>query len=211
MRRPRCPAHRRAAADRRDRALHEPRARALSRRGRRRCGGPHDDLGRRRGRGRLARPGATAPVLSGAAGAGCRRSGSCAGCCEPGRILISTAGSADLSPRSGRRPAHRAAQALPLRALGRRQGRRCRLAFERIACRQPDIEILAPTDAVVALFTRCGYRTRRVPYRSKPPAMRLRPRRRICWSPGARLDKGFDKVVALSSKRCRRGPRRSRS
>lgn len=117
---------------------------------------------------------------------------------EPGRILISTAGSADLVTAQWAATDRIAPRKLFLFVhwVGGKAGKAGLL--ERIARRQPDIEILAPTDAVTALFTRCGYRTRRVPYpvEATGDAPAASPTH-LLVAGGARLDKGFDKVVAL--------------
>lgn len=118
---------------------------------------------------------------------------------EPGRILVATAGSADLVSAdlaaAGRAIAARKLYCF-VHWVGAKAGKTGLLA--RIARRQPNIEILAPTAAVAELFSRCGFRTRQVPYPVEapddvPPA----PLTHLLVAGGARLDKGFDKVAGV--------------
>lgn len=117
---------------------------------------------------------------------------------EPGRILVATAGSADLVSAQLAAAGRIAPRKLFcfVHWVGGKAGKAGLLA--RIARRQPNIEILAPTAAVAELFTRCGYRTRQLPYPVESPedTPPLHPTH-LLVAGGARLDKGFDRVVAL--------------
>jgi glycosyltransferase involved in cell wall biosynthesis len=118
---------------------------------------------------------------------------------EPGRILVATAGTSDLVmahwAAAGRIPPNKLF--LFVHWVGAKADKAALLA--RIARRQPDIHILAPTQAVADLFARCGFeRTLRVPYPVEAPdAAAPEPLRHLLVAGGARLDKGFDKVVDL--------------
>ena len=134
---------------------------------------------------------------------------------EPGRVLISTAGTADLQI------AHWAAKGVIaphklfafVHWLGRKAGKGRRLAL--IARRQPHIEILAPTTAVADFFAACGYRSTAVPYpvdsaidasaltsASAPSPASFT---HILVAGAARMDKGFDHVAQFVFEMRRRG------
>jgi hypothetical protein len=117
---------------------------------------------------------------------------------EPGRILISTAGSTDLLmarwASAGRIDAGKLF--LFVHWVGAKADKTKLLAA--IARRQPNLQILAPTEAVADLFARCGFPTRQVPYPLEAADdAAATPFRHLLVPGGARLDKGFDKVVAL--------------
>lgn len=117
---------------------------------------------------------------------------------EPGRVLVATAGTSDLVmahwAAAGRIAPHKLF--LFVHWVGAKANKTGLLT--RLAQRQPNIEILAPTDAVAGLFARCGFITRRVPYPVETPdAATPAPFSHLLVAGGARLDKGFDKVVAL--------------
>ena len=130
---------------------------------------------------------------------------------EPGRVLISTAGTADLQI------AHWAAAGVIaphklfafVHWLGRKAGKAHRLAL--IARRQPHIEILAPTTAVADFFAACGYRSTAVPY---PVDLAIDEGavtaasasfRHILVAGAARMDKGFDHAARFVFEMQRRG------
>jgi glycosyltransferase involved in cell wall biosynthesis len=121
---------------------------------------------------------------------------------EPGRILIATAGSADLVmadwAAAGRIPPRK------LYCFVHWVGAKASKAemLRKIARRQPHIQILAPTAAVAEVFTRCGFQTTLVPYpldagsetgAATPPA----PFKHLLVAGGARIDKGIDRIVDL--------------
>jgi glycosyltransferase involved in cell wall biosynthesis len=117
---------------------------------------------------------------------------------EPGRILVATAGSADLVSAQLAASGRIAPRKLFcfVHWVGAKAGKADLLA--RIARLQPNIEILAPTAAVAELFSRCGFRTRQVPYPIEAPAEAPPlPLTHVLVAGGARLDKGLAQVVAL--------------
>ncbi len=74
--------------------------------------------------------------------------------------------------------------------------------LRRIARRQPDLAVLAPTGSVVGVFRECGYGSaREAPYPITPvdPGDRGEevPFRHLLFAGAARMDKGFSKVVDL--------------
>lgn len=120
---------------------------------------------------------------------------------EPGRILISTAGTTDLVmadwAAAGRIPAHKLF--LFVHWVGAK-AHKAKL-LERLARRQPQVQILAPTAAVAELFTRCGFQVHTMPYPVEAGADQGQaapvPFRHLLVAGGARLDKGFAQVVDL--------------
>jgi len=118
---------------------------------------------------------------------------------EPGRILVSTAGRADLTILSlasgGRIPARKAF--LYFHWVNRTPGKMG--FFREAAARQPDLVILGPTRAVTDVFRECGFRdVRLVPYPITPPAAGPAAPvgfRRVLYAGAARSDKGFSFVV----------------
>ena len=83
---------------------------------------------------------------------------------SPGRILVATAGSADLvvaawAAKRGAVASHR--MHFFVHWLGAKAGKADLLA--KIARRQPNFEILAPTAAVAEFFAGCGFRATQVP------------------------------------------------
>ncbi|WP_152606546.1 glycosyltransferase [Aquabacterium sp. NJ1] len=133
---------------------------------------------------------------------------------EPGRILVSTAGSADLvsldwAARScgiGRIPAHKVC--LFVHWLNIKPGK-ARL-YSTIARRQPELRILAPTASVADFFSACGFKTQVVPY--PLDSADHDARHEACASefrhllvPGsARMDKGFGHIVDLVEEMAKR-------
>jgi glycosyltransferase involved in cell wall biosynthesis len=129
---------------------------------------------------------------------------------EPGPILIATAGTADLLA------ADLAAQGeIPpgklffyFHWLGGKASRAKRLA--RLAARQPQVEILAPTASVADFFAQLGFRSQVVPYPVARQAAAASPGagaafRHLLVAGAARLDKGFDRVADLVVELARRG------
>ncbi len=122
---------------------------------------------------------------------------------EPGRILIATAGTADLVladwAAAGRTIAPHKLH-LFVHWVGAKADKAKLLA--RIARRQPNLRIFGPTPAVVDLFARCGFQASLAPYPVESPAefearAVTEPFRHLLVAGGARLDKGLDRVVAL--------------
>ena len=119
---------------------------------------------------------------------------------QPGRILIATAGSADLVMADWA-----AAGRIPPRKLycfvhwvGAKANKTKLLRS--VARRQPNLQILAPTAAVAEVFTRCGFQTTLVPYPlefASAAALDAAPFTHLLVAGGARIDKGFDRVVDL--------------
>ena len=128
---------------------------------------------------------------------------------QPGRVLISTAGSTDLLladwAASGQIPPHKLF--LFVHWLSGKPARARRLLA--LARRQPHLEILAPTASVVDFFRACGLPATQVPYplaanvaapAAAPPAFK-----HLLVAGGARIDKGFAEVVDLVADLARRG------
>jgi glycosyltransferase involved in cell wall biosynthesis len=133
---------------------------------------------------------------------------------EPGRILVATAGTADLVmadwAAAGRTIAPHKLH-LFVHWVGAKADK-ARL-LTRIARRQPNLRIFGPTRAVVDLFARCGFEASLAPYPVAPvdsPAERdapaaAEPFRHLLVAGGARMDKGLDRVVALVEEMQARG------
>lgn len=128
---------------------------------------------------------------------------------RPGRVLVSTAGTSDfvIAGWAGRRIEPQRLF-LFVHWLGAKPEKARRLSA--VARRQPHIEVLAPTAAVVDFFTGCGFRSRLVPYPLAPPATAppagVPSRfRHLLVAGGARTDKGFARVVDLVAELHRRG------
>lgn len=119
------------------------------------------------------------------------------------RILIATAGSADLVIADWAAGGALAPQQLFMFVhwLGNKPGKAQRLAA--IAKRQPELHILAPTAAVADFFSACGFKTSLVPYPlamgADPAALPAPPVafKHLLVAGGARLDKGFAEIVDL--------------
>ncbi len=129
---------------------------------------------------------------------------------DPLRVLIATAGTTDLWL------ADRAAGAtLPagrlcafVHWLNAKTGKASLLSA--IARRRSSMRILAPTASVAGFFAECGFDAQFVPYPLAPTAASATDRapapfRHLLVPGGARLDKGFDHVVALVAELSRRG------
>ncbi len=130
---------------------------------------------------------------------------------RPGPILVATAGTSDLViadwaatlAATGRIAPHQLY--LFVHWLGGKPGKAQRLSA--IARRQPHIEILAPTPAVVDFFAGCGFPATLVPYPLAPSVTSNSPPgfRHLLVAGGARLDKGFAEVVDLVAALQQRG------
>lgn len=128
---------------------------------------------------------------------------------QPGRVLICTAGSADLVladwAASGPIPPHKLF--LFVHWLSAKPAKARRLSA--LARRQPQIEILAPTESVVDFFRACGFPATRVPYplAAAAAASDAAPSafKHLLVAGGARIDKGFSEVVSLVAELTRRG------
>jgi glycosyltransferase involved in cell wall biosynthesis len=128
---------------------------------------------------------------------------------QPGRILVSTAGSADLvlADWAASGPIAPKKLFLFVHWLNAKVSKMRMLSA--IARRQPNIEILAPTQAVASFFASCGFAVTAVPYpldraeggRVAAPAQF----RHLLVAGGARMDKGFDRIVDLVVEMKQRG------
>ncbi len=127
----------------------------------------------------------------------------------PDRILVSTAGRTDMLlldwAARGEIPASKAF--LYVHWLRPTPGKRAFL--RRIACRQPELVVLAPTETVVTELAQAGFAKHAVvPYPAAPLAIRAAeasPFRHVLFAGAAREDKGFSHVVALVELLARRG------
>lgn len=126
----------------------------------------------------------------------------------PGRVLVATAGSSDLISAdwaaAGTIPPHKLF--MFVHWLGRKAGKAKWLTA--LAKRQPNIEILSPTQALTSFFASCGFRSTLVPYPIDGCLHRAKPAagfRHLVVAGAARLDKGFDHVVDLVLEMQRRG------
>ena len=131
---------------------------------------------------------------------------------QPGRILVSTAGSSDLMTMhwaaGGQIPPKKVF--LFVHWLGNKAAKKP--LWSSMARKQPNIEILAATAAVAEFFRSCGFRTTVVPYpvevseavavATTAPAPGFK---HLLVAGGARIDKGFDRVVDLVLEMQRRG------
>ena len=128
---------------------------------------------------------------------------------QPGTILVATAGTADLVLADWAAPGRIQAHKLFMFVhwLGGKAAKARRLSA--IARRQPNIEILAPTATVADFFAACGFRATLVPYPlalpDAPVALQAPVFRHLLVAGGARIDKGFDRVVDLVVEMQRRG------
>lgn len=122
---------------------------------------------------------------------------------QPGRVFISTAGRSDLilldlAARNAVAPGKVVAYVHWFRPSPARERQLARLAV-----RQPEIRILAPTESVCAAFRAAGFRhTHLVPYPVSPTAAKPRSNaaqgfRHLLFAGAARPDKGFADVVRL--------------
>lgn len=122
---------------------------------------------------------------------------------EPGRILVATAGSADmvLADWAARGRISPGKLFMLVHWLNAKRGKQRLLSG--VARRQPGIEILAPTPATADFFADCGFRATVVNYPLAAPdnaAVEDRPAAgfsHLLVAGGARIDKGFDRVVDL--------------
>lgn len=128
---------------------------------------------------------------------------------EPGRILVSTAGTTDLVlaelAAAGRTIAPHKLH-LFFHWVGAKAGKTKLLTA--IARRQPNLRIFGPTPAVVELFARCGFDASLAPYPVEPAAdvpTAAEPFRHLLVAGGARLDKGLAHIVALVDAMTSRG------
>ena len=128
---------------------------------------------------------------------------------EPGRLLITTAGTTDLLLAACAAPGriepgkcHAFVHWLNTRESKRR-------LLERLARRQPHLQILAPTDSVARFFVDCGFDAAAVPYPLAVDTHAAAPQasgfRHLLVAGGARLDKGFDCIVELAELMVQRG------
>ncbi len=120
---------------------------------------------------------------------------------QPGRILIATAGTADLVSAhwaaNGVIPPHKLF--LFVHWLNAKPSKARRLAA--MAQRQPHLEILAPSPSVADFFRQCGFKATLVPYpleaQAAPAAGASPVFKHLLVAGTARLDKGFAQVVDL--------------
>lgn len=128
---------------------------------------------------------------------------------QPGRVLVSTAGTADLILADWAMSGQIAPNKLYLfRHWLSTKPSKMRM-LKAISKRQPNIEILAPTEAVASYFASCGFHATVVPYPldDASPGSGALPRafRHLLVAGGARIDKGFDRIVDLVIEMQRRG------
>ncbi len=122
---------------------------------------------------------------------------------QPGRILVSTAGRTDLMLLDLASHKAIAPGKVLLYVHWFRPSPAKERQLARLAARQPDIGILAPTESVCAMFRAAGFRhTRLVPYPVTPAAAKPMPSdtpafRHVLFAGAARPDKGFAEVVGL--------------
>ena len=122
---------------------------------------------------------------------------------QPGRVFVSTAGRSDLVllDLASRHAIAPGKVFLYVHWLRSSPAKARQLA--RLAARQPEIEVLAPTESVCAAFRAAGFRhTRQVPYPVSPMAAQPMPAaapafRHLLFAGAARPDKGFAEVVGL--------------
>ena len=136
---------------------------------------------------------------------------------QPGRILVSTAGSSDAVTAHwaapGVIPPHKLF--LFVHWLGNKAAK-ARL-WTSLARKQPHIEILAPTASVAEFFRHCGFHATIVPYPveaadastdaspNTAPSIAAAGFKHLLVAGGARIDKGLARVVDLVCEMQRRG------
>ncbi len=132
---------------------------------------------------------------------------------QPGRILVSTAGSSDAVTAHwaapGVIPPHKLF--LFVHWLGNKAAKAN--LWTSLARKQPHIEILAPTASVAEFFRHCGFHATIVPYPVEPAAGIPRAAepaapqafKHLLVAGGARIDKGLARVVDLVCEMQRRG------
>lgn len=124
----------------------------------------------------------------------------------PGRVLVATAGSADLvsldwAARSLRQSIPHKKVSVFVHWLNIKPGKA--KLFSAIAKRHPGLQVLAPTPRVAQFFQDCGFQTKLVPYPldvsdsaqphdTRPPAFT-----HLLVPGAARMDKGFGHIVDL--------------
>jgi glycosyltransferase involved in cell wall biosynthesis len=122
---------------------------------------------------------------------------------QPGRVFVSTAGRSDLillelAARGAIAPGKAFLYVHWFRTSPAKERQ-----LARLAARQPEITILAPTESVCAIFRAAGFRrTRLVPYPISPAAAAPAPEaapafRHVLFAGAARSDKGFAEVVSF--------------
>jgi glycosyltransferase involved in cell wall biosynthesis len=124
------------------------------------------------------------------------------------RIFVPTAGTTEITLASiaarGRAPVK---ASLFVHWLRGTDSQRRRLAAA--ARRQPELHVLAPTDAIAAILQSAGFRrVERVAYPLSPQARPKRepgPFRHLLFAGAARLDKGFPRVVDLVERLAKEG------
>lgn len=125
---------------------------------------------------------------------------------QPGRVLVATAGSADLvsldwAARSlGETIPHKKVSVF-VHWLNIKPGKA--KLFTAIAKRHPGLQVLAPTARVVEFFQACGFQTQMVPYpldtsgMTPPDSARPSAFKHLLVPGAARMDKGFGHIVDL--------------
>lgn len=128
---------------------------------------------------------------------------------QPGRVLVTTAMTTDLVLADWAAPGQMPPDKFFafVHWLNVRPSKRELL--QRLARRQPNLRILAPTDSVVQGFRDCGFAATQVPYPLGAGTPLAAPQatafRHLLVAGGARLDKGFDRIVALVEALAARG------
>jgi hypothetical protein len=117
---------------------------------------------------------------------------------EPGKLLLSTAGSTDLVllnwAASG--PIPRDKVYLYVHWMGAKASKSALLA--KVAKKQPNLEILCTTASTTAFFSELGFRSRTVPYprlASHLEIKELQTFKHLLFAGAARLDKGFNRIA----------------
>ncbi len=120
---------------------------------------------------------------------------------QPGKILLSTAGTSDLISLNwvAKETIPAAKVYLYIHWVGAKASKAAQLA--EIAKRQPNLEILCPTHEGATFFQELGFRSRVVPYpvnSMQGKVFEARPFSHLVVAGAARADKGFERVVALA-------------
>jgi glycosyltransferase involved in cell wall biosynthesis len=124
------------------------------------------------------------------------------------RMFVPTAGTTELTLASiAARGLARPKASLFVHWLRGTDSQRRRLAAA--ARRQPELHVLAPTDAIAAILREAGFaRVERVAYPLSPqarPRLEPGPFRHLLFAGAARLDKGFPRVVDLVERLAQQG------
>lgn len=119
---------------------------------------------------------------------------------EPGKILLSTAGTSDLIllDWAARSPIPEKKVYLYVHWLGAKASKAGKLA--KIARNQPNLEILCATETTTSFFQGLGFKSATVAYPRGTVESKAQPVqtfRHLLFAGAARLDKGFDRIADL--------------